>query len=68
VNAILTILPLLTSAIIVCNFVAFLRHRETVERFYHTYHNTDPSCLPIGHRQLNDLPKYIGPTDADIVL
>ena len=67
-NAILTILPLLISAIVVCNFVTFLRRHGTVEHFYHTYHNASPSCLPIGHRQLSDPPKSIAPTDADIVM
>ncbi len=67
-NAILTILPLLISAMIVCNFVAFLRHRGTVERFYHIYQNTNPSCLPIGHRQLSDPPKYVAHTDADVAM
>lgn len=49
-DAVLMILPILTSAVLVYNFVTCMHRYQTVEDLYHTYHHLGPLYLPIGHQ------------------
>jgi hypothetical protein len=67
-NAILTILPLLITVLILFDFIVLFKRRTArVERFYHTFYNTNPSCLPIGHRQISHLSDFTVPPGDDML-
>jgi hypothetical protein len=67
-DAILLILPVLTSAVLVCNFVTCIHRHRTVEDVYRSYHHLGPLCLPVGHQPWSVCLQYRCPADAGSTL
>jgi len=63
-DAILLILPVLTSAVLVCNFVTCIHRHRTVEDVYRSYHHLGPLCVPVGQQLWSVGLHYRCPPDA----